>query len=76
MARTVGNEVVLLDVESGRYFGLNDVGAAVWNHLADDCSLSDLVEAVVAAFDVEDDQAASDVNALMRDLIDAGLVTE
>ena len=33
MARRVGDEMVILDVASGRYFGLNEVGAFVWDRL-------------------------------------------
>jgi hypothetical protein len=30
MARRVGNETVLLDLASGTYFGLDPVGARIW----------------------------------------------
>ena len=31
VAREVGNETVLLDLESGTYYGLDPIGARMWN---------------------------------------------
>jgi predicted Rdx family selenoprotein len=74
MARQVGDDLVILDPESGRYFGLNDVGALIWDRLADETSPDDLVDAVVAAYDVGRDQAASDVNDLLVQLAERSLL--
>ena len=75
MARRVDDEVVILDVTSGRYFTLNDVGGLIWDRLESDCSADDLVDAVVADFAVDRNQAAEDVADLISELVDAGLVT-
>ena len=74
MARRVGDEVVILDIASGRYFGLNDVGAVIWDHLDHEATRRDLVDAVVASFDVDRAQAAADIDELVAELIDRGLV--
>lgn len=74
MARRVGDELVILDVNSGRYFGLNDVGALIWDYLEHDVAQDDLVDAVVASFDVDREQAANDIDDLITELVDRGLV--
>ncbi len=74
MARGVGDELVILDVNSGRYFGLNDVGALIWDLLEHDTTRGDLVDAVLASFDVGRDQAGSDIDDLITELVDRGLV--
>jgi len=74
MARRVGDELVILDVNSGHYFGLNDVGALIWDHLEHDTTRDDLVDAVLASFDVDRDQATSDIDDLVTELADRGLV--
>ena len=70
MVRRVGDEIVILDVGSGRYFGLNDVGAVIWDRLEHDATRDDLVDAVVASFDVDRNQAAGGIDDLIEDLID------
>ncbi len=74
MARRVDDELVILDVSSGRYFGLNDVGAFIWEQLEHDCSSDDLVDAVVAEYSIDPRQASTDVNKLIEQLVDRGLV--
>ncbi len=74
MARRVDDELVILDVSSGRYFGLNDVGAFIWEQLEHDCSSDDLVDAVVAEYSIDPRQASTDANKLIEQLVDRGLV--
>lgn len=76
MARTVDDEVVILDVPSGRYYGLNDVGALIWDRLDGTTDRTALVDAVTAAFDVDRDTAGRDIDTLLDELYDAGLVVD
>ena len=75
MAREVDGELVILDVPSGRFFALNDVGRLIWDRLESDCSHDQLVDAVVASYDVGRSEASSDISELVSQLVDAGLVT-
>ncbi|MHC1727799.1 MAG: PqqD family protein [Syntrophobacteraceae bacterium] len=47
---------------------LNRAGRHIWELLAEECSLEDLVSAVVDRFEVGADQAAADVRAFIDDL--------
>ena len=76
MAREVDGELVILDVPSGRFFALNDVGRLIWDRLESDCSHDQLVDAVMAGYAVDRDEASRDVAELMAQLVDAGLVSE
>ena len=40
MGRVVGSEIVLLDLTSGTYFGLDAVGARIWQLIAAGQSLA------------------------------------
>ena len=74
MTRRVDDEAVILDVESGRYFGLNEVGAFVWDLLEHEVTHDDLVDAVAGSFDVDRERASGDVAALCGELIERGLL--
>ncbi len=74
MARRVGDEIVILDVNSGQYFGLNEVGAFIWDQLESDTARETLITAVTDAYDVGTDQAAADIDALVADLDTRGLI--
>ena len=72
--REVVGEAVILAVDGGRYFGLNDVGTRVWKGLIEGVSLRRIVEALTTEFDVDADRAELDALTLVQDLVDAGLL--
>ena len=74
MTRRVEDEVVILDVTSGRYFSLDGAGALIWERLEKDATRDELIDAVVAVFDVDRKTAATDIDELVADLTDRGLV--
>ena len=74
MARELDGDIVILDIPSGRYFSINSVGAFVWNLLGDPIERDDIIDAVTDEFDVDRATAASDINSLLDELVDAGLV--
>ena len=77
--RDVDGEIVLLNVVTGQYFGLDDVGSQVWMLLQKDgeagATLEALCDRVVAEFDVDAPTALADLTALLQQLLDQQLVT-
>jgi hypothetical protein len=71
----LNGEGVLLNLRTGVYFGLDRVGTRFWQLLESHSLVSDLVEAVVAEFDVTAEQCARDLMALTADMQQHGLVT-
>jgi hypothetical protein len=76
MSRMVGDETVLLDLASGLYFGLDGVGQRIWQAVADGKTLSDAVDIIVAEYDVDRDQATTDVLQFASTLLERGLLSE
>ena len=74
--RQMGDEMVLLDLESGLYFGVDGVGQRIWETFAEGRNLEEAVAVVVAEYEVEEAQAQADVIAFVRNLVDRGLLTE
>ena len=76
MSRRVGEETVLLDLESGLYFGVDRVGQRVWELAGSGQTLGDIVDTVVAEFAVERARAEADVLEFAAMLVGKGLLTE
>lgn len=74
MARVVGDETVILDLQSGVYFGLDPVGTDVWQLLAQGMSLADVCAALVGKYEVTQAQLESDVSRLADEMHSRGLV--
>jgi hypothetical protein len=71
--REVDGEVVLLNVATGQYFGLDPVGSQVWILLQSlgpqGANLESLCSLVQTRFDVDLPTAERDLTALLNDLL-------
>ncbi|TNF64923.1 MAG: PqqD family protein [Rhodobacteraceae bacterium] len=76
VARDVQGELVVLDLEKGEYFGLEDVGAFIWGLLEAGESLGEVHARILAEYDVEADTARRDLAALVADLQARGLLRD
>ena len=74
MARLVGDETVILDLVSGTYYGLDPVGARIWQLMAEGKALASVCETMVDEFDVHREALERDVLHLTKELLDKGLV--
>ena len=75
LCQDVGGEVVLLDLASERYFGLDPVGTRIWHLIDQDLSLQQVLETLCAEYDAPRERLEADLLALVAQLADAGLVT-
>jgi hypothetical protein len=67
--------MVLLDLEQGLYFELNEVGAAVWDGILEGRSLGEIARSLVTVYAAGDEQILADTRKLAEELEAAGLVT-
>ena len=74
LATTFDNEVVLLNLADGVYYGLSDVGARVWHLVGHRATLESICQTIAAEYDVEPARCAKDVHSLVQDLLRHRLV--
>jgi hypothetical protein len=68
------DEAVVLNLRSGSYHGLNEVGARVWQLLAEPRSVSSVADAIVSEYDVDRTRCQADILVLLEELLDQGLI--
>jgi hypothetical protein len=73
--RHLAGEAVLLDLDTGTYFGLDAVGTRVWSLIAEHGSSSLAIDTLLAEYDVDAPRLEKDVTALVDQLIAKGLLT-
>lgn len=71
----IEGEMVLLDLESGTYFGLNAVGAEIWNHLREERSFDEIQRHLLSIYNVSPARCETEVAALLHQLREKGLVS-
>ena len=72
--RDLGGDVVILNVESGVYFGLDGSGGQIWRELVDHGSVEKAFEALKQQFDIGSDELRHDLDELVDQLVGKGLV--
>lgn len=74
MARTVGDETVILDLASGTYFGLDPVGARIWELLGEGRTLGQVCDQMLEEYAVSREELERDTLRLTQELLDQGLI--
>ena len=68
------DEVVVMDMISGKYFGLNAVGSRMFTLLKENLSIETTLETLSKEYTVEKGQLKSDLLALLKNLKTKGLL--
>jgi coenzyme PQQ synthesis protein D (PqqD) len=73
--KVLDDEAVLLDLQSGEYFGLNEIGCRIWQLIPASGRLEAIRDRLVEEYDVPADRAWHDLKALIAELLQRGLVS-
>src|SRR2546425_336588 len=74
LASDFGAELVILNLRDGVYYGLEDVGARIWNLLQKPVTVPAMRDVLVKEYDVDASRCERDLRSLLRDLVSRGLV--
>lgn len=75
LSQEVDGEVVILDLQSGAYHGLNEVGARIWSLIQSCATLEEIVDVLLKEYDTELDTLRADLQAYIHSLVEAKLIT-
>jgi AAA ATPase containing von Willebrand factor type A (vWA) domain len=75
LAAAVKDETLMMDMKHGQYYGLDDIGTAIWDFLETPRSFAELVRFLTAEYNGTPEVIAADVRAFLADLSDHGIVT-
>ena len=74
VSTSLGSEAVILGADAGQYFGLNEVGARIWELVQHPVLVSAICSAVCAEYQVAEDECERDVIELLTELRSKGLL--
>ncbi len=75
VSAALDKEAVILSMHDGMYYGLDGVGARIWQLLQQPVTLGVVAGTIAAEFEVDEDQAFEDLVTLVRDLESRALVS-
>jgi coenzyme PQQ synthesis protein D (PqqD) len=68
------SELVVLDLQGGQYYALNDVASSVFEHVCGGRTQDEIVQDLVNVYEVDREALEKDVRQLVRELIARNLV--
>jgi hypothetical protein len=74
VSRQVGDETVILHLESGTYFGLDAVGARFWLLMGEGKSLGEIYDVLSDEYEVSREDLERDIVLLIKDLLAKDLI--
>ena len=74
MVQSVDDETLLFDSATELFFALNDTGAMMWDSISAYNTLLAVYDELTEAFDVEQEQLASDIDSFASALAEQGLI--
>ena len=70
----LAGESVILNLKTGLYFGLNEVGAKIWEQIQSPKTFQEICNAIIAEYEVSEEECKKDVEELLEEMITAQLV--
>ena len=70
----LAGEAAILNVKSGVYYGLDPVGARIWNLMQEPRAVVEIQNAITNEYDVEPERCARDLVGLLEKLLAEGLI--
>ena len=76
VAAKIDSDTVLLDLDTGVYFGLDEVGTRIWDLMCEGATEEDIVARLGEEYDAEPDQLRADLIEFLDQMQAKGLVLE
>jgi hypothetical protein len=70
----LAGDAAILDIKSGMYYGLNAVGARVWNLIQEPKPVYEVRDALLKEYEVEPECCERDLLVLLQELAAKGLI--
>lgn len=76
IANRVGDQMVVLHLANGTYFGLDPIGALLWEGLTSGASPSAVCDKVLEQFEVDRETAEHDLRTFLGELAESDLIAQ
>ena len=74
MESKIADEVVMLDMDSGFYFGLNSVASDIWTMLENPISVGEIVVSLLAQYEVDQATCNAETKEIIEEMLKHRLV--
>lgn len=70
----IDDEIILLSIDNGEYYNLNNIGGEIWHILKKDTSYQKLIQTLMQTYGVSEEICMLDINAFLRESVKKGII--
>lgn len=74
LASSVGGCTVILNYATGRYYGVDEVGARIWQLIQEPVTIGDVHRTLVSEYDIDPARCEADLQRILEQMIQAHVV--
>ena len=74
LSNTLGEDVVMMDIEQGAYYGLENVAARIWALTETPVTVGALCESLVNEYEITPEQCHAEVSTFLNELLERKIV--
>jgi len=76
MTADMNGSAVMMDIMTGKYYNLGEVGGRIWELQEEPMTVGALVEKLTGEYDVSAEQCRADIAPFLKTLLERGLLVE
>lgn len=74
VSNDLGDEKIILNMKTGEYYGMNPVGAHIWDFIQESRTLDEITAALMEKYGIDQERCEHDVITLLKELSEVGLI--
>lgn len=74
IANQMDGEIVMMSIDNGEYYGLDETGSRIWELLESPVSVQKLLDTLLEEFEVDQEECKNDTLEFLNDLLDKNLL--
>ncbi len=74
LVTTLGDELVMMDTESGNYISINNIGRTIWEKTAEPIAVKELIQFLLNKYNVAEEQCTTETFSFLEKLSEQNLL--
>lgn len=74
LSSEIDNEIVMMNVENGKYYGLNTIGSEIWKLLSSPKKVDEIYSYLLSIYNVEKSICKNEVTQFLNHLVKENLI--
>lgn len=74
ISNEIDGEIVMMSIEKGNYYGMNNIGSRIWSLIEQPVRVSDIISSLTLEYDVSYETCAKEVLSFLRSLQNENII--